>query len=256
MSFEPIKTGDDSPTFFSEHFGEAYHSTSLGAYSEALHKHVLPPFLLDPNWLERPKIRILDICFGLGYNTLVTLKEYAKRGFGGRLEILSPEMDRELLSQLGALAYPSELAGYGAFLEELIEWGRAELGGAQVELYIGEARECVRGAVGEFDLIYQDAFSPKKNPELWTLEYFKELRAILAPSGFITTYTQSSAVRYTAHLAGFEVYAYESGMGRGGTIFALGELPLERIDLEEKRRNNPSLEALLDEKWQKSLPNS
>ena len=249
MNLKPILTGDNSPTLFSERFGEHYHSTSMGAHSESLHKHILPPLLVHPEWLNRSKIKILDICFGLGYNTLATLALYRQKGFKGIIEVHSPEMDEELLEGLLYFDYPLELGETRSFLYELIQKKRVERDGVILELFVGDAREYLRMLEGGFDIVYQDAFSPVKNPLLWTVDYFSDLRAILVEEGVVTTYTQSSAVRYSAYLAGFQVYAYENGIDRGGTLFSPSSLPLKRIDLEEKRLNNPSLKALRDEDY-------
>ena len=247
MNFEAMRTRDRSLTFFNKKWGEHYHSMSMGAYSEALHKHVLPPLLLRPELLTLPRIRILDICFGLGYNTLVSLKEYKNRAFKGVLEIYSPEIDRELLAQLWDFEYPAELAETMPYLHQLLESQSVCADGVHLELFIGDAREYLRAIPADFDVVYQDAFSPARNPLLWSVEYFTELRAILKNEGIVTTYTQSSAMRYGAHLAGFNVYEYHNGLDRAGTILSPTILPLRRVDLERKLHHNPALKPLNDE---------
>ncbi|MGP1451060.1 MAG: tRNA (5-methylaminomethyl-2-thiouridine)(34)-methyltransferase MnmD [Wolinella sp.] len=241
-----VKTGDESLTLFNEVFGEHYHSTSMGAYSEALHKHVLPPLLLRPELLKQPRIRILDICFGLGYNTFATLHEYRARGYAGEIEILSPEMDCALLDSLRSFPYCEPLSEYTKIISKLLNNGSATLKGARVELFRGDAREYVRCVLGGIDVIYQDAFSPAKNPILWSVEYFKELFRIADKRAIVTTYTQASKVRYGAYLAGFNVYEYDNGIDRGGSIFSRLDLPLKRIDMKIKASMNSELKAILD----------
>ena len=63
-----IKTKDNSFTFFNEEFQEHYHSIS-GALEEANKKFIEPLELKDG-------MTILDICFGLGYNTLAAIEKY------------------------------------------------------------------------------------------------------------------------------------------------------------------------------------
>ena len=60
--FLPYFTNDGSVGLFSEEFDDVYHSAS-GALSEAFEKFVLP--VID---LKNDNYKILDICFGLGYN--------------------------------------------------------------------------------------------------------------------------------------------------------------------------------------------
>ncbi|MBD2160302.1 hypothetical protein H6F46_06295 [Limnothrix sp. FACHB-1083] len=69
LSIEP--TADGSVTFRSERFGETFHSRQ-GAWQEALSKFVEPTHL-PQRATSQPVIRILDVCYGLGYNTAAAL---------------------------------------------------------------------------------------------------------------------------------------------------------------------------------------
>ena len=69
--WEPYPTADGSITFLSSEFGEHFHSLK-GAWDEALIKFV-GPTQLAPLAAERDSIRILDICYGLGYNSAAAL---------------------------------------------------------------------------------------------------------------------------------------------------------------------------------------
>ena len=64
--FQPYFTNDGSVGLYSENFDDIYHSAS-GALTEAYEKFVYP---ID--WdvlLKHDNIKILDICYGIGYNT-------------------------------------------------------------------------------------------------------------------------------------------------------------------------------------------
>jgi tRNA U34 5-methylaminomethyl-2-thiouridine-forming methyltransferase MnmC len=65
-----IETGDGSNTLFSKEYNEHYHSTKDGAINESLYKHIIPAIT---HHKDKKSLKILDICFGLGYNTLATL---------------------------------------------------------------------------------------------------------------------------------------------------------------------------------------
>ncbi len=67
---ELVLCEDGSKTLFSKEFNEPYHSTKDGALHESLEKHVKPAFTLKNH---HEKLTILDICFGLGYNSFATL---------------------------------------------------------------------------------------------------------------------------------------------------------------------------------------
>ncbi len=57
----------------------------------------------------------------------------------------------------------------------------------------------------KFDLIFHDAFSPIKCPQLWTEEFIKNLADKLSPNGRIITYCSSAAVRGSLKSAGLEL---------------------------------------------------
>ncbi|MEO1621684.1 MAG: hypothetical protein AAFU53_11720, partial [Cyanobacteria bacterium J06632_3] len=86
-SFTPIPTGDGSSTFYSEAFGEWFHSRE-GARNEAQKTYVEASQLVRRarTISERNKhlsadasharqaLKILDVCYGLGYNTAAALE--------------------------------------------------------------------------------------------------------------------------------------------------------------------------------------
>jgi tRNA U34 5-methylaminomethyl-2-thiouridine-forming methyltransferase MnmC len=71
-----VQSEDGSYTAYSNEFKEHYHSTRDGALHESLYKHVIPAL---EHHKERAELTILDICFGLGFNTLATLYYMQKK---------------------------------------------------------------------------------------------------------------------------------------------------------------------------------
>ena len=65
-------TADGSATFYSETFGEWFHSRS-GAYDEARSTYVQATHLVE-RAQHQGRITILDVCYGLGYNTAAALE--------------------------------------------------------------------------------------------------------------------------------------------------------------------------------------
>ncbi len=248
MDLKPVKTEDGSYTAYSEVFDECYHSTRDGALKESLKKHVEPAFsLVDP---KKESITILDICFGLGYNTLATLYYLQKEDLAYRVEILSPEMDEELVRSLYRFPYPEALKPFVHVLKSISEEGGYEDERVRIELFFGDAREFLRTTNAKFDIVYQDAFSPKKNPLLWTREYFAQLGAHLLPKSVVTTYSSATPVRMGMVENGLHVYLPPSADVRSGTIASPSEdLPLERIDMRLKRERNPSAASLSDKEF-------
>lgn len=61
-------TEDNSTGLYNNSVGDIYHSKT-GALREAIEKFVIPSF----NYINSECINILDICFGIGYNTKAAL---------------------------------------------------------------------------------------------------------------------------------------------------------------------------------------
>lgn len=87
-----VPTKDGSHTLFSTHYNQHYHNVDDGAIQEALYKHVIPALSFHSN---KTHLRILDICFGLGYNTFATLYYIVKNRLNIQVTIYSPELDKK-----------------------------------------------------------------------------------------------------------------------------------------------------------------
>ncbi len=70
-SWVPQLTEDGSFTFFSEEFGEAFHSR-YGAKREAFQKFAQATDLVET--AQQDNLFLLDVCYGLGYNTAAALE--------------------------------------------------------------------------------------------------------------------------------------------------------------------------------------
>ena len=57
-------------------------------------------------------------------------------------------------------------------------------------------------AVKAFDLVYFDAFAPKVQPEIWTVEVFKVLHRAMKPGALLVTYCAKGDVRRAMRDAG------------------------------------------------------
>ena len=240
-----VVTEDGSRTLYSSEFSEAYHSPKDGALHESLEKHVHSAFRFMG---ERNKLTILDICFGLGYNTLATLYDVQQNRLPVKLHIISPELDRELVESLGSFAYPEEFAGLKPIIRELSRNFYYEDEQFKIEILIGDARQILPDIREKFDIVYQDAFSPKQNPLLWTKEYFEDIRRLMRNDGILTTYSIAAAVRMGLHENGFNLYKMRSENMRDWMIASPAQLDgPEQIDMLLKMQRNPDAKSLRDE---------
>ena len=56
-----------------------------------------------------------------------------------------------------------------------------------------------------FHLVYFDAFAPEAQPELWTVDIFTKIAAMLAVGGILTTYCSKGYVQRNLKAAGFKI---------------------------------------------------
>jgi radical SAM protein (TIGR01212 family) len=240
-----VITDDGSPTFYNSQVKEHYH-TLAGARSEAELKYVVPGRLHER--LTTGPVRLLDICFGLGYNSLLACE--TALAAGGKLEIIALEMDKTVVRRAAAeLSGISEVLEWNKVLDELLQNGFWQHEGISITILWGDARHTAplpEVQKARFNLIWLDAFSTQKNSELWTVDFFRHLHPLLTPDGTLLTYSAAIPVRSGLTEAGFVVGETAAfGRDRGGTLAALpggeavGALPERDIFLMGTLRGVP-----------------
>lgn len=204
-SFEVITTLDGSLTFYSEEFGQTYHNRS-GARQEALEKFVLPCHL-DRLPERQGRIRILDICFGLGYNTGVALELIGQTSATCRVELIGLERSPEVAHR----AWEQGIR-FGLTPEDHQKWftllkkGESRSPRFQAQLLWGDARHTLdQVSLGWADAVFLDPFSPSVCPELWTVDFLTQVGRRMSPNGRLTTYSCSAAVRAALIAAGLAI---------------------------------------------------
>ncbi len=257
----PIITEDGTLTLYSAEFDQAYHSTQDGALTESLTKHVIPALRLQQ---DKTHLNILDINYGLGYNTLATLYTIRKHNLDTTVHILSPELDDNLVRSLSDFDYPPEFKELRSVIEAISQNLHYKDEQFTIDILIGDARKTIQKLLTPhsslltdnvetyFDIVYQDAFSPKANPMLWTREWFADVRAICAEDAILTTYSIAAATRMGLYENGFELYGYHPEGTRRSLIASLSPIDvtkmegLEWIDMELKIVRNPEGRSLRD----------
>ncbi len=243
---ELIITQDGTKTLFSCEFNEAYHSTNDGALHESLEKHIKPAFDLQQN---KNHLTILDICFGLGYNTLSTLYYIQKENLNTQVHILSPEFDKNLIHSLNRFEYPKEFDNLKHIIKKLSQNLYYEDKQFKIEILLGDARESIPNIKQKIDIVYQDAFSSKKNPLLWTKEYFADIKKLCTNDAIITTYSTATPVRMGLYENGFNIFLFKGKDVRSSTIASPKMLDIEYIDMELKKSRNLEAKSLKDSEF-------
>ena len=201
-----VKTKDGTLTLKSEKYNECYHS-SEGAFIETYYKHVKPAFDFV-NFLGLKEVKILDICFGLGYNTFSTIYYIKKNSLKTKVNIISPEFDEELISSLSNFDYPKEFDNLQHIIQAISTNLVYEDEHLKIQVIIDDARAVIRSIDVKFNIVYQDAFSSDVNQELWTQEYFSQISKILSAEAIITTYSIATAVRLAMWNNNLNIYLY------------------------------------------------
>jgi len=199
-----VLTKDGSYSLRSAFFQENFHSF-LGALEETKLK-----FTATSN-LQRFKgksLNVLDICFGLGYNSASLLDELIKQK--SYLNLYALEIDKKPLEY--SLRNESFLKLWApkvrTIFESMYRKDCFEDQFFKCSILWGDAREKIKIIPSsiKFDLIYLDGFSPQKCPKVWTIDFLSKVTENLNSQGYLITYSSSAAVRKTLRNLGLDIF--------------------------------------------------
>ena len=94
---QKVITADNSETFFNETVQESYHSHK-GAVDEALIKYVIPCKIKE--LAKTGKLKILDVCFGLGYNSAMAIDAALEENPQCEIEVVGLEYDPIIIQKI------------------------------------------------------------------------------------------------------------------------------------------------------------
>jgi tRNA U34 5-methylaminomethyl-2-thiouridine-forming methyltransferase MnmC len=235
--FTPQLTEDGSYTFFSPEFQETFHS-SFGAKQEAEVRYIEPCQIKDLA-TQQSTVRILDVCYGLGYNSAAALEAIWSVNPQCQVELIALEIAVDVPRQ--AIQY-NLLAQWQLPIPSLLAKLSSEFKVCQdflfAKLLLNDARQSIQSLVTEnwqADAIFLDPFSPPKCPQLWTVEFISLLSKCLTPQGRLSTYSSSAAVRTALLSAGLNIGSI-TGAGRKspGTIAAFEYKNLPKLSIMEQ----------------------
>ena len=207
--YERVITKDKTVTFLNRKYKETYHSIS-GAREEAIKKYIEPL----GNILNKRELRVIDFCFGLGYNTL-SLIELSK----SKIIIDAIENDINIIQKI--LSINNSFKYLEKLKENLRELFKEKNNihnkpikffmdnkRIQINLFVNDAEHIIFNdyfSKNEYDAILFDPFSPKKQPELWSKKIFNRLYNLLKRDGRLTTYSCAGWIRRNMREAGFVI---------------------------------------------------
>jgi hypothetical protein len=153
---------------------------------------------------------LLDVGLGAAFNVMATLEvffEMQDQGIKTRpLRILSFENDLGLFDfALKNLEFFPEGLPYRHLLKDIRKGGRVEGPNFEWEI-LGDFLKSPSISNPNAEIVFYDAFSPKVNSEMWSLEAFRHVKKLMNPEGAVlVTYTNSTPSRVGMLMAGLFV---------------------------------------------------
>jgi tRNA U34 5-methylaminomethyl-2-thiouridine-forming methyltransferase MnmC len=206
VNFVPQLTADGSFTFTSQEFGESFHS-HYGAKQESFLKFVAPTQLAAR--AHKPVLRLLDVCYGLGYNTAAALQTIWAINPNCDVEVIGLELNPSVpQAAIAHNLFDNWDYEYTGLLQQLAFEHQVWRDHLNAKLLIGDARNSIRQVqqLGfQADAIFLDPFSPPQCPQLWTVEFIQQIALCLDFDGILATYSCAAAVRTALLTAGLQI---------------------------------------------------
>ncbi|HET8963150.1 MAG TPA: tRNA (5-methylaminomethyl-2-thiouridine)(34)-methyltransferase MnmD [Chitinophagales bacterium] len=213
-------TADGSHTLYHKALDENYHSLH-GAITESQHVFIeagLQQFILATN-----TIHILEIGFGTGLNTLLSCLFAEENSIQIHYTTLEPSpLDNTLIKSLN---YSQQLSNdRSTNIFNAIHAAPFEKEITITENFILNKQQTTVETFqssNHFDLVYFDAFGPRVQPEIWSLNNFQKLFQLIKPCGILVTYCAKGEVRRTMQATGFKVERLPGPPGKREMLRAL-----------------------------------
>lgn len=200
LTREIQNTEDGSATLFIPQLNEHYHSIH-GAIQES-------QFIFIDNGLvhiNQTKIKIFEVGFGTGLNALLTFDYSQKHNLN--IDYTSIEKYPLTPNEYQALNYPQHLPHLKQVYTEMhiAPWGITNNISDYFRLTKLKGDLTTTNIGSQYDLVYQDAFSPDKQPKLWCIDTFNKLFSAMNKQSVLVTYSAKGEVRRNMQAVGFNV---------------------------------------------------
>ena len=207
-------TDDGSVTLRHPLLGDTYHSLR-GAVGEAAHVYIANGLAALPLNV----VRILEVGFGSGLNAWLSLRYGEEHGLV--IDYRTVErypVDPDMAGRLGYTDDPRFVALHRApWNMPVTITDRFRLTRYDADLTAPDGA----WEVGDYDLVYFDAFAPDTQPELWSEALFRRICARLAAGGMLVTYSAKGCVKQALRAAGLEVHRLPGALGKHHMVRAV-----------------------------------
>jgi len=221
MDIKLVITEDGSHTLSVPELNEHYHSV-YGAISESQHIFINTglKFVLK----EKKEINILEIGFGTGLNALMTFRELSASNIKcSYTAVEAYPLEEAVYTQLN---YPGILGMSKDILIKLhtANWEEKETISSSFDLLKIKCKaQDMLLTENYFDLVYFDAFAPDIQPELWTVEIFKNIFRTMKNNAILTTYSTKGIVKRALKESGFTIEKLPGPKGKREILRAMKE---------------------------------
>lgn len=172
--FVTFITQDGSIGLYDKNLDEVFHS-KFGAKKEAFEKYIEPCLI----YKNKP-IKILDICYGIGYNTKCALENFSN------IELIDCiEINPELVKKSPEFEYDEKI-------NEIIAKNLNKQN--FINFYIEDARSAILKLGKKYDIIFHDGFAPHKQSVLWSEDFIYKIISLMNKDSLYCTYNHSKPV--------------------------------------------------------------
>lgn len=213
-----VATEDKSPTLFSSKYGDHFHSIH-GAWQESLHVFIRAG--LEYVSSEKQTLNIFEMGFGTGLNVFLTFLNAGSRKIIYQAIDADP-LGAEVVKELD-YAQRSGVAGASEVFTAIhaAPWGRPMNLSSNFVLQKNETRLEDFSCNDKLNLVFFDAFSPDRQPQLWTEEIFKKIYSWCSSGAVFVTYSSKGSVRRALASVGFTVEKIPGPPGKREMIRAI-----------------------------------
>jgi len=196
-----ITTEDGSHSLYVMDLDEHYHSQH-GAVTESQYVFIEAGL----KEVSGDHINIFEMGFGTGLNAFLSFIHASRSGKIIHYTGLEKyPLDSVILNSLNYASFFTEAEGKNFNLIHQVPWNRKNQITAKfsIEKILGDIDSLDK--IELYDLVFYDAFSPGKQPELWSIEIFTKIFRSMKPGAILTTYSSKGKVRRNLIEAGFSV---------------------------------------------------
>tara|TARA_B100001989_G_C24489077_1_gene438537 strand:+ start:183 stop:830 length:648 start_codon:yes stop_codon:yes gene_type:complete len=209
-----VPTNDGSSTLYSQQFDEHYHSLH-GARQESEHVFIKHGF---NQCRHLTAVNILEIGFGTGFNCLLTiLATNTQQLYYHGIEAYP--IDNSTIETFSQNLHPHEINIYKRIMDT--PWNIQSPITTKCTLYKEQTTFQTMDLKKIYDLIYFDAFSPRKQPECWTTAILTSCYHALKPQGSLVTYCAKGSVKRNLNHTGFMVKTLPGPPGKREMVRAI-----------------------------------